>query len=179
MRFVFLSDRQKPRVWEFDGIDDCIGTEFGVEFHIVFETNFQTRHPSKLKSTCGCLACASLNDKGQLKNMNPLITLICRILSGEKLEPSSKQDSSYWLSLLAVAPVSIVGFTLLSHWLESSMGLVLDHVFSLMVFAIVICFVTFGMVFLLARMFIGRPGLLLLLSVASWGLTGFFMLRGA
>jgi len=42
--------------------------------------------------------------------MIPLISLILRIASGEKLEPATRQNTAYWLSALAMVPLSMIGY---------------------------------------------------------------------
>jgi hypothetical protein len=109
--------------------------------------------------------------------MNPLISLIFRIASGEKLEPTTKQNTAYWLSALVMVPLSIIGFASLAEWLESVIWSPFDNTVSLILFIVVFSLAFLGLVFSLARACRDYPGLLILLASGEWGTTAFLMWR--
>ena len=100
--------------------------------------------------------------------MNALVSLIARIASGERLEPSTRQNTAWWLSGLAVVPVAIVGFALLAGFIESSTAIQLDSIPSLVGFGVLAGLVVLFVVLVLAKFLVGRPGILLLLAVLTW-----------
>lgn len=89
--------------------------------------------------------------------MNPLISLIFRIASGEKLEPATKQNTADCLSALVLVPLSIIGFASLAAWLESAIWSPFDNTVSPILFIVVFGFVFLGSVFSLARACRGHP----------------------
>ena len=107
--------------------------------------------------------------------MYPLVSLIFRILSGEKLEPATKRNTAYWLSALVVVPLAIVGFAALAQWLDSLIGSPFDNTVSLVLFMVVVVLVLLGSIFCLARICRDHPGLLILLSFGAWGMAAFLM----
>lgn len=109
--------------------------------------------------------------------MSPLISLICRIVSGEKLESATKQNTAYWLSALVIVPLSIIGFVSLAGFLESVIWSPFDNVVSLILFIGVFGLASLGAVFSLARVFRDYPRFLILLSSGAWGITAFLMWR--
>ena len=109
--------------------------------------------------------------------MSPLITLIFRILSGEKFETSTQKNTAYWLSAMVVVPIAIVGFAFLAKWLESVIGLILDNTFSLILFSVGYGLITLGSLYSLARIGRGHPRILLLFSVGAWGMMAFSIWR--
>lgn len=111
--------------------------------------------------------------------MNPLVSLISRILSGEKLEPATKRNTAYWLSALVVIPLAIVGFASLARWLKSVTGGSIDNVVALVLFMVIAGLVFLLTVFSLARICRDHPALLILLSFGAWGATAFLMWRHA
>jgi hypothetical protein len=111
--------------------------------------------------------------------MYPIISLIFRILSGEKLEPATKQNTAYWLSALVVIPLAIVGFAELAQWLESLTGSPFDNTVSLVLFMLVVGLVLLGAIFSLAKICRDHPVLLVLLSFGAWGMTAILMWRHA
>jgi hypothetical protein len=109
--------------------------------------------------------------------MIPLISLILRIASGEKLEPATRQNTAYWLSALAMVPLSMIGYVSLAGWLDSFSWSPFDNVVSLILFIVVFCLVLLGAMFSLARICRNHPGFLILLSIGAWGGAAFLMWR--
>lgn len=109
--------------------------------------------------------------------MHPHISQIFQFLSGEKLEPATKESITYLLSALVVVPLAIVGLVPVTDWLESVLTSPFDNAVTLVLFIMVIGFVVLGAVFSLARICRNHLAFLILLSWAAWGVTTFLMWR--
>lgn len=100
--------------------------------------------------------------------MHTLINLISRILAGEKLEGTSRQDTARWLSAFALTPIWILNFGYLLITLEPYLSAMMEKAWFWMLIAI-----PFGLSFISAVLFLSKKlvnhlTISLCLSIAAW-----------
>ena len=102
--------------------------------------------------------------------MNLLINLILRIASGEQLEKSSRQNTVWWLSGLAVMPVVMIVFMMFGTWVDRAFHFrFLDSYAGIFVLISSLALVMFSLLVFCVRIFRGSPLWLIPIAVFTWG----------
>jgi hypothetical protein len=108
--------------------------------------------------------------------MNILINLVSRIVSGERLEKGSRNNTAYWLSAFTLLPIWIFGSAALMGYLDFQLnGFITDTAWCLILFSILICLPLLVCIGSVARFFVRRPIVLLLIGIASWIVTAWYV----